>query len=114
MPISLCFSACCQRWCYQGGEEYFRMGYVVYLRYPGTGFDPLSALRIPAERGQPPSPAWMCGAELADRLRQLPGLRVLPLDVVDNRQARNCIAIRRDLGYIAILEDLGEVLCGSL
>jgi len=60
-------------WCYQGGEDFYRLGYVVYLRYPGMGFDPLSEIRIPAARGVPPSPAWMCDAEL-ERIRQSGGL----------------------------------------
>jgi len=62
-----------QRWCYQGGEDFYRLGYVVYLRYPGMGFDPLSEIRIPAARGVPPSPAWMCDAEL-ERIRLTGGL----------------------------------------
>ena len=62
-----------QRWCYQGGEDYFRLGYVVYLRYHDDSFQPFSEIRQTAADGQPPSAPWMCDAEL-ERIRQSGGL----------------------------------------
>ena len=62
-----------QRWCYQGGGDYYRLGYVIYLRYHDDSFQPFSEIRQVATQGQPSSPGWMCDAEL-ERIRQSGGL----------------------------------------
>ena len=58
--------------------------------------------------------AALLQVKLADRLHHLPGFRTLPLDLMDQRQARNGITISSYLGYKAIFDDLGKVLRGSL
>jgi len=54
-----------QVWCYQGGVDYYRLGYAYYQRYYELGsFHPLSEIRIHSAVGQPPEGPWMCDAEL--------------------------------------------------
>ena len=49
-----------QDWCYQGGANYYRLGFVTrdYFSTPAS-------VRIFASDGQPPSPDWPCEAEAA-------------------------------------------------
>jgi len=50
-----------QGWCYQGGQDYYRLG-AFYREYFGT---PLS-LRIYASAGSPPESIWACEEKLAE------------------------------------------------
>ena len=49
-----------QTWCYEGGEDYYRLGYV-YRRY----FSTPASVRVHAEVGQPPNLEWPCDDEAA-------------------------------------------------
>ena len=49
-----------QDWCYQGGADFYRLGYV-YREY----FSAPAEVRIIASQGQPPDPAWPCEEEAA-------------------------------------------------
>jgi hypothetical protein len=49
-----------QDWCYQGGAEYYRLGYV-YREY----FSTPASVKVFAAAGQPPDPSWTCDAEAA-------------------------------------------------
>lgn len=54
-----------QVWCYQGGNEFFRLGYVFYERYHAETFPyPYTEVRIHSQFGQPPKGEWMCDQEL--------------------------------------------------
>lgn len=49
-------------WCYEGGDDYYRLGYV---HQPGFGFPPESiSIRIHTAAGEPPDPSWPCDEEL--------------------------------------------------
>jgi hypothetical protein len=67
-----------QIWCYQAGDDYYRLGYALFQRYydwpDGTPFyEPYYAIQVPAAAGSPPTGAWMCDAEL-DKLKEHGGL----------------------------------------
>jgi hypothetical protein len=54
-----------QVWCYEGGQDYYRLGYVFYQRYYGLTFpDPYYDIKIHSFAGQPPDGPWMCDEEL--------------------------------------------------
>jgi hypothetical protein len=59
-----------QVWCYQAGNDYYRLGYVWYQRYynyPGESapvWEPYYEIKIPYAAGAPPSGEWMCDQEL--------------------------------------------------
>jgi hypothetical protein len=51
-----------QTWCYEGGDDYYRLGYV---HQPGFGWPPDSiSIQIHAAKGEPPEPSWPCDEEL--------------------------------------------------
>ena len=61
-----------QVWCYQGGGDYFRLGYVFYERYHRETFPtPFYEVRIFARDGQPPVGEWMCDQEMQKHTRTL-------------------------------------------
>lgn len=45
-------------WCYEGGSDYYRLGYVFH-----EGFDARASVRIQGAVGVPPNPAWQCDAD---------------------------------------------------
>jgi hypothetical protein len=47
-----------QTWCYEGGPDYYRFGYV-YRQY----FSSSASVRIHATVGEPPNPGWPCDNE---------------------------------------------------
>lgn len=49
-----------QGWCYQGGSDYYRLGYI-YRDY----FSSPAYVKVFAAVGQPPDPSWSCDAEAA-------------------------------------------------
>jgi hypothetical protein len=49
-----------QAWCYEGGQDYFRLGYV-YRKY----FSAQTSVLIHASAGEPPNPDWPCEGEAA-------------------------------------------------
>ena len=49
-----------QDWCYQGGRDYYRLGYV-YRDY----FSTPASVKVFAADGQPPDPSWSCDSETA-------------------------------------------------
>jgi hypothetical protein len=49
-----------QDWCYQGGPDYYRLGYV-YRDY----FSSPASVKVFAGSGQPPNPSWPCDSEAA-------------------------------------------------
>jgi hypothetical protein len=49
-----------QNWCYQGGQDYYRLGYV-YRAY----FSTPASVKVFAAAGQPPEASWPCEAEAA-------------------------------------------------
>ncbi len=59
-----------QVWCYQAGDDYYRLGYVWYQRYydypdaskPFT--EPYFEIKVPYAVGTPPAGEWMCDQEL--------------------------------------------------
>jgi len=54
-----------QVWCYQGGSDYYRLGYVFIQRYyKPTLFRPFVEIRVYSSAGQPPDSGWMCDDEL--------------------------------------------------
>ncbi len=59
-----------QTWCYEGGDGYYRLGYV---HQPGFGW-PLESLsiRIQAAVGEPPEPSWPCDEALEKVKSQSP------------------------------------------
>lgn len=42
-------------WCYEGGADYYRLGYVYH-----AGFGAYATVRLKAEEGQPPALGWGC------------------------------------------------------
>jgi hypothetical protein len=67
-----------QVWCYQSGEDYYRLGYVIFERYhqyaDDTPFwEPYYEIKVPSSAGQPPGTAWMCDEEL-ENFKQNGGL----------------------------------------
>ena len=61
-----------QTWCYQGGGDFYRLGYVYQ---PGFGMpkDQIT-IRLSASGGQPPVPYWPCEDELGKKRRDAPSL----------------------------------------
>jgi hypothetical protein len=57
-----------QDWCYEGGADYYRFGYV-YRDY----FSTPASVRIHAAEGEPPDAAWDCDEEAA-KYQDIPGL----------------------------------------
>jgi len=54
-----------QVWCYEGGQDYYRLGYVYYQRYYGPTFpDPYYEIKIHSSAGQLPDGSWICDDEL--------------------------------------------------
>ena len=51
-----------QTWCYEGGDDYYRLGYV-HQRAFGVPPEYIS-IRIHAAVGEPPDPSWPCDKEL--------------------------------------------------
>jgi hypothetical protein len=49
-----------QTWCYEGGQDYYRLGYV-YREF----FSAPAMVRVHAAVGMPPDPAWRCEDEAA-------------------------------------------------
>jgi hypothetical protein len=61
-----------QTWCYQGGEDFYRLGYVYQ---PGFGAPKNQiAIRLSASSGQPPLPYWPCEDELKKKQADAPSL----------------------------------------
>ena len=50
-----------QAWCYEGGDEHYRLGYVYLDPY----YNMPASVRIYAKAGEPPDPAWACDEEAA-------------------------------------------------
>jgi len=60
-----------QTWCYEGGNDYYRLGYV---HQPGFGWPPDSiSIQIHAAEGEPPEPSWPCDEELEKAKSKAPG-----------------------------------------
>jgi len=60
-----------QTWCYEGGNDYYRLGYV---HQPGFGWPPDSiSIQIHAAEGEPPEPSWPCDDELERAKSKAPG-----------------------------------------
>lgn len=54
-----------QVWCYESGQDYYRLGYVYYQRYYGPTFpDPYYEIKIHSSAGQLPDGSWICDDEL--------------------------------------------------
>jgi hypothetical protein len=59
-----------QVWCYQAGNDFYRLGYVWFQRYynyPDGSQDftvPYYEIKVPYAAGTPPSGEWMCDQEL--------------------------------------------------
>lgn len=54
-----------QAWCYQGGEEYYRLGYAYYQRYSREADGrPFSTVRIHSAAGPVPDGPWECDRAL--------------------------------------------------
>ena len=61
-----------QTWCYQGGEDFYRLGYVYQ---PGFGAPKNQiAIRLSASSGQPLVPDWPCEDELEKKQLDAPSL----------------------------------------
>jgi len=60
-----------QTWCYEGGDDYYRLGYV---HQPTFGVPPAYiSIRIHAAVGEPPESSWPCDDELEKAKSQAPG-----------------------------------------
>lgn len=57
-----------QTWCYEGGDDYYRLGYV---HQPGFGWHDIS-IRIHDAVGEPPEPSWPCNDALEKAKSQSP------------------------------------------
>ena len=54
-----------QVWCYQTGEGFYKLGYVIFQRYYGPTFpEPYYEIKIVDFIGQTPEEPWMCDEEL--------------------------------------------------
>jgi hypothetical protein len=63
-----------QVWCYQTGEGFYQLGYVIFQRYYGPTFpEPHYEIKIVDSAGQPPGVPWMCDDEL-ELMKQTGGL----------------------------------------
>jgi hypothetical protein len=61
-----------QTWCYQGGEDFYRLGYV-YQPWFGMPKDQIT-IRLSASSGQPLLSYWPCEDELGKKQRDAPSL----------------------------------------
>lgn len=66
-----------QTWCYQSGEGYYRLGYVLFERFhqygDGTPFwEPYYEIHISSAEGDPPAGKWICELKL-ENLKQIGG-----------------------------------------
>jgi hypothetical protein len=60
-----------QTWCYEGGDDYYRLGYV---HQPAFGVPPeYISIRIHAAVGEPPESSWPCDDELEKAKSKAPG-----------------------------------------
>jgi hypothetical protein len=60
-----------QTWCYEGGDDYYRLGYV---HQPAFGVPPeYIAIRLHAAVGEPPGSSWPCDEELESAKSKAPG-----------------------------------------
>jgi hypothetical protein len=60
-----------QTWCYEGGDDYYRLGYV---HQPAFGVPPeYISIRIHGAVGEPPGSSWPCDGELEKAKSQAPG-----------------------------------------
>jgi hypothetical protein len=59
-----------QTWCYEGGDDYYRLGYVYQ---PGFGWPEGISIRIHAAAGEPPESSWPCDDELERAKSKAPG-----------------------------------------
>jgi hypothetical protein len=60
-----------QTWCYEGGDDYYRLGYV---HQPTFGVPPAYiSIRIHAAVGEPPESSWPCDDELERAKSKAPG-----------------------------------------
>jgi hypothetical protein len=60
-----------QTWCYEGSDDYYRLGYV---HQPGFGWPPDSiSIQIHAAEGEPPKSSWPCDDELEKAKSRAPG-----------------------------------------
>ena len=60
-----------QTWCYEGGDDYYRLGYV---HQPAFGVPPeYISIRIYAAVGEPPESSWPCDDELERAKSKAPG-----------------------------------------
>jgi hypothetical protein len=63
-----------QVWCYQGSQDYYRLGYVFIQRYYRATFpDPYVEIKLHASEGDPPEAGWMCDQEF-EQAKQTRGL----------------------------------------
>jgi len=53
-----------QVWCYQGGLDFYRLGYLYFQRYYRWNLSPYYEIRIHATAGELPDGPWMCDQEL--------------------------------------------------
>jgi len=62
-----------QVWCYQGGQDFYRLGYVWYQRYASPEYpSPHVEIKIFSSNGQPVEQSWSCDQEL-QRFKQTIG-----------------------------------------
>jgi hypothetical protein len=60
-----------QTWCYEGGDDYYRLGYV---HQPAFGVPPeYISIRIHRAVGEPPESSWPCDTELERAKSKAPG-----------------------------------------
>ena len=59
-----------QTWCYEGGDDYYRLGYVHQPAF-GAPLESIS-IRIHAARGEPSEPTWPCDDALEKAKSQSP------------------------------------------
>ena len=75
-----------QVWCYQAGENYYRLGYAFYQRYYyQSPLDPFSEVKIYRQVGQPPPGPWMCDQEL-ELIKQIDPQGIRFLDFMSGKE----------------------------
>jgi len=62
-----------QVWCYQGGADYYRLGFAYHQRYYSDNFEPHSEIITTSSEGELPTEIWMCDREL-ERIKETGGL----------------------------------------
>jgi hypothetical protein len=60
-----------QRWCYQAGEDFYRLGSIFFQRYYNP--DMYYKIDVHSGAGEPPQGPWMCDEEL-QRMKDTGGL----------------------------------------